>query len=277
MFGIDPTYRLRDNIKLKDIPDLKEQQMIWKAHDEANKIILKDYNKLRNKLNQRVGGKMVEYKKGDFIWARNYTKSPKQKIQTRYLTEPLEVVKDFGYALLAKNHLGIVFKLHKNNVKRYFPRNLELYNALPFKLKLKLGSAFDQKDLHKYYDEINKEENDPDITESPGSGEHENDSGPKITDSYDSENDSEDEELSKMLNIIQNSPNLDTSHETEPIPHHDNNADLTTLEIPTTREDSTTIEPILPKEESAKPQAKAREPTLPFHMKLRNKVMFFRK
>jgi len=160
MFGVEPTYRLRDNLKLSDIPDIKEQEKIWKDHDEANKIILKQYNAQRNKLNHRIGGKMVEYNKGDFIWAKNYVKSPKQKIQSRYLMEPLEVVKDFGYALLAKNHLGVVLKLHKNNVKRYYPRDLELYNALPFKLKLKLGSKFDPKDLHKFYDQLNKEEED---------------------------------------------------------------------------------------------------------------------
>jgi len=290
MFGIDPTYRLRENIKLKDIPDLKEQQVIWKAHDEANKIILKNYNKLRNKLNQKVGGKMVDYKVGDFIWARNYTKSPKQKIQTRYLTEPLEVVKDFGYALLAKNHLGIVFKLHKNNVKRYFPRNLELYNALPFKLKLKLGSTFDQKDLHKYYDDINKEENDPDIIETPRSGDPENDSGPKITNSYDSDNDSEDEELNKILDIIQMSPNEPTSHETETITDqtkslepviNDQSKPSKNIEIKDSISEN--IKPII-NENSVKPSSNVREPSLPFHMKLRNdfktirnKVRFFKK
>ncbi len=101
---------------------------------------------------------MIMYEKGEFVWAKNYVKSPKQKIQSRYLIEPLEVVKDFGYALLAKNHLGVVLKLHKNNVKRYYPRDLELYNTLPLRLKIKLGSKFDQKDLHKFYDELQKEE-----------------------------------------------------------------------------------------------------------------------
>jgi hypothetical protein len=158
MFGIEPTHRLRDNIKLSDIPDIKEQEKIWKDLDKTNKIILREYNQLRNKLNQRIGGKMVTYEKGEFVWAKNYVKSPKQKIQSRYLIEPLEVVKDFGYALLAKNHLGVVLKLHKNNVKRYYPRDLELYNALPLRLKIKLGSKFDQKDLHKFYDELQKEE-----------------------------------------------------------------------------------------------------------------------
>jgi len=277
MFGIEPTYRLRDNIKLQDIPDLKQQKMIWKAHDEANKIILKDYNKLRNKLNQRVGGKMVDYKVGDFIWARNYTKSPKQKIQTRYLTEPLEVVKDFGYAILAKNHLGIVFKLHKNNVKKYFPRNLELYNALPLKLKLKLGSTFDQKDLHKYYDDLHKEENDPDITETPGSGEPEKESGPKIIDSYDSDNDSEDDELNQMLDKIQNSPDNVTSHEIENTDHEQSLVKINDKTEPMATDKIVIDTPII-NENLSKP-INAREPSLPFHMKLRDKikVRFLRK
>ena len=101
---------------------------------------------------------MVNYEKGEYIWAKSFIKSPKKKVQSRYLTEPLEVIKDFGYAILVKNHLGIVTKLHKNNVKKYTPRNLELYNALPFKFKLKLGSNFDSKELNKYFDELQKEE-----------------------------------------------------------------------------------------------------------------------
>ena len=204
MFGNEPTYRLRNNLKLSDIPDVKEQEKIWKDHDEANKKILKEYNIQRNKLNKRIGGKMVEYNKGDFIWARNYVKSPKQKIQSRYLMEPLEIVKDFGYALLAKNHLGVVLKLHKNNVKRYYPRDLELYNALPFRIKIKLGSKFDQKDLHKYYDQLHKEEED--LIESYDN----NDSNEKLIDKkFDDEVelDSDDEELDEAIAAISNTTN----------------------------------------------------------------------
>jgi hypothetical protein len=46
MFGVEPTYQLRNNVKLSDILDIKEHEQIWKAHDEANKLILKEYNKL---------------------------------------------------------------------------------------------------------------------------------------------------------------------------------------------------------------------------------------
>ena len=158
MFGIEPTVRLKNNIRERDIPDIKEQEKIWKILDETNKKILEEYNIQRNKLNEKAGGKMVNYEKGEYIWAKSFIKSPKKKVQSRYLTEPLEVIKDFGYAILVKNHLGIVTKLHKNNVKKYTPRNLELYNALPFKFKLKLGSNFDSKELNKYFDELQKEE-----------------------------------------------------------------------------------------------------------------------
>jgi len=167
MFGIEPTTRLKNNVKEKDIPDIKEQEQIWKIMDETNKKILEEYNIQRNRLNEKMGGKMVNYDKGEFVWAKNFTKSPKKKVQSRYLTEPLEVIKDFGYAILVRNHLGIVTKLHKNNVKKYTPRNLELYNALPYKFKLKLGSKFDSKELQKYFDDIQKEEQEKIETQVP--------------------------------------------------------------------------------------------------------------
>jgi len=255
MFGIEPTYRLRNNLKLSDIPDIKEQEQIWAAHDEANKIILKEYNKVRNKLNNRLGGKMVEFKKGEFVWARNFTKSPKQKIQTKYLTEPLEVVKDFGYALLAKNHLGVVFKIHKNNVKRYYPRNLELYNALPFKIKLKLGSNFDTKDLHKFYDALTKEEDliDELVEKETLSNEEskQNVHTELPINEFDSDNESDDDdELRHMLsNVI------------------DKNVEQKTVE--NSKALGSTVENISPEK-----RAGAKTPSLPFHMKLRNKVRF---
>jgi len=146
MFGHEPSIRLKNNVRERDIPDIKEQEQVWKIMDEANKKILEEYNIQRNKLNEKKGGKLVNYEKGEFIWAKNFVKSPKKKVQSRYLTEPLEVIKDFGYAVLAKNHLGIITKLHKNNIKKYNPRNLELYNALPLKFKLKLTSKFDSKE-----------------------------------------------------------------------------------------------------------------------------------
>jgi len=144
----------------RDIPDLKEQKLIWEAHDEANKLILKKYNEIRNKNNEKIGGKMVEYNKGDFVWVRNFNKGPKLKIQPRFMTEPFEVIKDFGHAVLLRNHLGIITQMHKNNVRKYHSRNLELYNSLPLKTKIKLGSQFNLKELHKFFDDLNKQEDE---------------------------------------------------------------------------------------------------------------------
>ncbi len=160
MFGLEPSYRLKDNLDEKDIPDLAELKLIWKTHDDVTKQILRKYNEVRNHNNEKKGGKMVNYNQGDYVWVRNFNKGPKQKIQPRFMTEPFQVVKDYGYALLLRNHLGIVTQMHKNNVRKYHPRNLELYNALPFRIKLKLGSQFNQKELHKFFDELNKEEDE---------------------------------------------------------------------------------------------------------------------
>ena len=238
MFGTEPSYRLKDNLDEKDIPDLAEQKLIWKNHDEANKLILKTYNEIRNKSNEKKGGKMVDYEKGDYVWVRNFNKGPKQKIQPRFMTEPFEVIKDFGYAVLLKNYLGIVTQMHKNNVKKYHPRNLELFNALPFKTKLKLGSHFDQKELNKFFDDLNKEEDElivkeilpePDKTIIKDQNELLDD---------ESDNDSETEEM--------NESDLKEFRETRKnIPQEIKNS--------------------------------ARQPDLPFHMKLRGKRVKFSK
>jgi hypothetical protein len=161
MFGTDNSYRRRKNIKLSDIPDHKELEEIWRLHDKACKNILREYNIKRNINNEKMGGRMVNYKPGDYVWAKNFVPAPKMKMRTRYLTEPLEVLKDYGRTILAKNHLGIVYKLHKDNVKKYEAENIELYLALPLKIRVKLGAKFNEKDLHNYYNLVNSEKDEP--------------------------------------------------------------------------------------------------------------------
>ena len=139
MFGTENEYRRRKKFSTHDFPTSDEQKEIWRLHDKACRQVLQEYNQIRNKLNIKIGGKMIDYQTGQFIWAKNFTKIPKMKMKTKYLTEPLEVVKDFGHAVLAKNYSGIIFKLHKDNIKRYNAESLELYNALPFKTKMRFN------------------------------------------------------------------------------------------------------------------------------------------
>ena len=121
------------------------------------------------------------------------------------MTEPFEVIKDFGYAVLLQNYLGIVTQMHKNNVKRYHPRNLELFNALPFNIKVKLGSRFDQKELNKFFDELNKQEDELIVQEvvEVTNPDEVVDPIPEV----DSESD-DDSETEEMANIL--SPQLDS-------------------------------------------------------------------
>lgn len=75
------------------------------------------------------------------------------KVRASYLSEPLQVVKDYGHAILASANLGTIVKIHKDNAKPYPARNLELYNSLPLSIKLKLGAKFNENELHKYINE----------------------------------------------------------------------------------------------------------------------------
>jgi len=70
MFGTENEYRRRKKFTIKDFPDLNEQKEIWQMHDKACRQILREYNALRNKLNAKMGGKMITYKPGD----TNFTK-----------------------------------------------------------------------------------------------------------------------------------------------------------------------------------------------------------
>ena len=197
MFGTDNSYRRRKNLKLSDVPDVKEQEEIWRLHDKACKEILRNYNRIRNNNNEKLGGKMVFYKPGDFVWAKNFVPAPKMKMRTRYLTEPLEVLKDYGRAILAKNHLGVIYKLHKDNVKKYNAENIELYLALPLRTRIKLGAQFNEKDLQNYYNLVNNEVDEPISAEDKSSEEKEmpttdetNSSGNSVI--YDDDEDDED-------------------------------------------------------------------------------------
>ena len=127
------------------------------------------------------------------------------------MTEPFEVIKDFGYAVLLKNYLGIVTQMHKNNVKKYHPRNLELYNALPFKIKLKLGSKFDQKELNKFFDELNRQEDEL-ITKEVVVNNEETLKDPINEVDSESDNDSETEEI---INEIPSEPKSVNAKNTE--------------------------------------------------------------
>ncbi len=206
MFGFETDYRRKGNFKLSDIPDISEQKLIWKNHDVACDKILREYNVLRNKWNEKIGGKIKTYQKGDFVLAKNFTKSPKMKMRSKYMTEPLEVVKDFGYAILAQNNLGVIFKLHKNNIKFYPQRNLEMFNALPLKIQLQLNGKFDGKDLEKYYNELNKEEAEIIIpNQILHEGKNENTkivpNSDEVIDSDESEVDSDDERIDVENNL----------------------------------------------------------------------------
>jgi hypothetical protein len=158
LFGTEFNYRRKNNLKLSDIPDLKAQKEIWRLHDVVCNKIIKDYNQERNRLNQKLGGKSQEFKPGSYVWIKNFTRIPKQKMNTRFLSEPLIVVRNFDNVLLVKSPLGVVLRIHKNNLKPYYDRDLRLYNALPLKSRLLLGSKFDQKELFKYFDDIAREE-----------------------------------------------------------------------------------------------------------------------
>jgi hypothetical protein len=165
----------------------------------------------------------VEYKKGEYVWVRNFNKGPKQKIQPRFMTEPFEVVKDYGHAVLLRNYLGIVTQMHKNNVKHYHPRNLEMYNALPFKVRLKLGSHFNSKELHKFFDELNAQEDEAVVKEK------EEDNKPEIDLIKDFEMvDDESEEDSETEEVVDKTPkggkqieHINTTNPREPdLPFH---------------------------------------------------------
>jgi len=260
MFGTENSYRRRKNLKLSDIPNVKEQEEIWKLHDRACKEVLRSYNALRNHKYEKLGGKMVYYNPGDFVWAKNFVPAPKMKMRTRYLTEPLEVLKDYGKAILAKNHLGIIYKLHKDNVKRYNAENIELYLALPLKTRIKLGAHFNEKDLQDYYNLVNTELDEPILSGTPEKIDESDqtaiDSGSDPIKEIDEEGSDDDEEL----DVADESDELlPSSEKTNPIISKPNNP----------------LEPLIrifrPKPEKNGPK-NPKKPDQPLHMRLRNRV-----
>jgi hypothetical protein len=268
MFGTDNSYRRQKNIKLSDIPDVKEQEEIWRLHDKACKEILRKYNEIRNKNNEKLGGKMVFYKPGDFVWAKNFVPAPKMKMRTRYLTEPLEVLKDYGRAILAKNHLGVIYKLHKDNVKKYNAENIELYLALPLKTRIKLGAQFNEKDLQTYYNLVNNEADEPISAEDKNSEEMATSTTDETNSSdnsviYDDDDDDDDEDLEDDADEI-----LPTSEKVGK-----DSKDLSVRR-------KNPLEPLIrifrPKsknDDSNKPSVKnPKKPDQPLHMRLRNRI-----
>jgi hypothetical protein len=145
--------------------------------------------------------------------------------------------------------------MHKNNVKRCYPRSLELYNALPFKIKLKLGSNFDTKDLHKFYDALNKEEDLIANTEEVNDNELSNKEPKQNVNvrEYESDNDSDDDELQEILNDV---------------------AQKSVEQKITNDEPQITNEVIINDKEVKEPKKPDKSEQLPFHMRLRNKVRF---
>jgi len=252
MFGTDNSYRRRKNLKLSDIPDIKEQEQIWKLHDKACKDILRQYNVIRNHNNEKLGGKMIIYKPGDYVWAKNFVPAPKMKMRTRYLTEPLEVLKDYGRAILAKNHLGIIYKLHKDNVKKYNAENIELYLALPLKTRVKLGAHFNEKDLQSYYNLVNTELDEPISTDKQN-------------------------EIDVSVQIDKESEvnNLTDDDESDEDIEDESDELLPTSEQKSDKSNKNPLEPLIrilnPPSEKTVPK-NPKKPDQPLHMRLRNRI-----
>ena len=260
MFGTENSYRRRKNLKLSDIPNVKEQEEIWKLHDKACKEVLRSYNALRNHKYEKLGGKMVYYNPGDFVWAKNFVPAPKMKMRTRYLTEPLEVLKDYGKAILAKNHLGIIYKLHKDNVKRYNAENIELYLALPLKTRIKLGAHFNEKDLQDYYNLVNTELDEPILSGTPEKIDESDQTAINSESDPIKEIDEEGSDDDEELDVADESDELlPSSEKTNPIISKPNNP----------------LEPLIrifrPKPEKTGPK-NPKKPDQPLHMRLRNRV-----
>lgn len=209
MFGREVTPIHMRKITLKDLPDPDELTDIWKKHEKACTEIIKAYNRLRNKLNQKKGGKFKVYPKGTYIWAKNFGHSANKKTDSIYLKYPLRVVKDLTHTILASDQYGVIVSVHKDNLKECKPRDQEMLNSLPKDIQEKLSVNMDRDRLHEFIDQnlnlevIQEEENElPVQKDDPVKNPLESDKDHEpVQDDSDEENEPpETDVLSKTLN-----------------------------------------------------------------------------
>jgi hypothetical protein len=101
----------------------------------------------RRKLNLAKGGTHASHPKGSLIYIRDTRLIAHNKMKPRFLPEPFVVLHEHPQVLIVKNWSGIVKRIHKNSVKRCYPRMLEEYENLPAQVRLKLGEPYTEAEV----------------------------------------------------------------------------------------------------------------------------------
>ncbi len=152
-FGIAPNvpapYRQPDVDNL----DPAEVRRLWAdLHNKCDALIRDAYLQMV-KINKSKGGYLPHIKPGSFVYLRNFKIAPKKKVQRKFVSAPFLVRHDFGHALLVSSFSGILQQVHKSNVRIVPPREVELFERLPAKIKVILGPPYTAADIAKAVEE----------------------------------------------------------------------------------------------------------------------------
>jgi hypothetical protein len=121
------------------------------------KLIRERLLKIRESRNKAKNFKYVSYPVNSMILVKDLRPKIHKKLKPLFYKTPFKVVSEYKNTVFAKDFLGKIHKVSKNNIKMAHPRTVELFANLPDEIKLILGEEFD---LYTW-EKIQKEEKIP--------------------------------------------------------------------------------------------------------------------
>ena len=131
------------------ILDLAQQKKVYKQiHAIVDELNRKQEFK-RKECNKNAPGQEISYPPLSFCYQRIHDPTRKKpKMKQKYYPVPRQVLREWPQAVLLRDHWGVTTIAHKDNIRPCSPREAELFQNLPLKVKQAVGSPFSEEDLN---------------------------------------------------------------------------------------------------------------------------------
>jgi hypothetical protein len=152
----------KEPLEWKDNSDLKflsKSQMADETTNNRNfaRLVSEFLYRYRIKHNEKCRQKSISIPKNSLVYIKNYAPGIHQKLKPIYVKQPQLVVAEYPNVIYTKDFNNRISRHSKSNVKLAGERSVKLFEKLPVRIKLLLGSpmsVLDWKDINKNGSEI---------------------------------------------------------------------------------------------------------------------------
>jgi hypothetical protein len=152
----------KEPLDWKDNTDLKFLSISDMAGDIVNnrnfaRLVSDFLYRYRIKHNEKCRQKAISIPKNSLVYIKNYAPGIHRKLKPIYVKKPQLVVAEYPNVIYTKGFNNRISRLSKSNVKLAGERSIKLFDKLPVRIKLLLGSPMsvrDWKNINKNNTEI---------------------------------------------------------------------------------------------------------------------------